>query len=64
MFDFSFVVEAYFWLTLSGAVAVAAGNRGRAKGEWFVFSVLTSPIVAAAYLFAMPPRSQEQSVTS
>jgi hypothetical protein len=55
MFDFDFLVYVYFWLAFSGAVAVAAGGRQRNVAVWFIVALLTTPIVAAAYLFAMPP---------
>jgi hypothetical protein len=55
------LVIGYFWLALSGAVAVAARWRRRSEGVWFIASLLASPIVAAAYLFAMPPEPPKQS---
>jgi hypothetical protein len=57
MFDFDFLVYVYFWIALSGAVAVAAYWRERSATAWFIVSLLASPLVAAAYLFAAtPPR--------
>jgi hypothetical protein len=53
MFDFDFLVYVYFWVAFSGAVAVAAYGRERSATAWFFVSLIASPIVAAAYLFAM-----------
>ncbi len=51
-----YLVAFYFWIALSGAIAVAAAARGRSSAAWFFISLIGSPLVAWAFLFAMPPQ--------
>lgn len=39
-----------FWLLLSIAIAVWAGNKGRSGLGWFLLSIIISPLLAAVLL--------------
>ncbi len=44
-----------FWIGFSIAVGTAAGPRGRSQGAWLLLSLAISPVLAACFLFALPP---------
>lgn len=48
------IVCLYFYAGFSIAVGTAAGPRGRSQGAWLLLALLLSPIMAAAFLFALP----------
>jgi hypothetical protein len=43
------------WFLLSFVVASAASQRGRSGFGWFLFSLVTTPVVAALFLLLFPP---------
>lgn len=40
------------WILLALCVGLLAGKRGRGSGSWFVLSLLLSPLIGVAMLFA------------
>lgn len=40
----------FFWIGLSISVGMLAGKRGRGSGNWFVLSLLISPLLAGIFL--------------
>jgi hypothetical protein len=47
------------WLLLSAVVSVAASSRGRNGPLWFVIAVVTSPLIAILFVFALPNLKDE-----
>lgn len=48
------------WLILSAIVSVAASSRGRNGILWFVIAVVTSPLLAILFVFALPNLKHEE----
>jgi hypothetical protein len=49
------MIILFFWIGFSVAVGIAANTRnGRGGFGWFVVALIISPILAAAFLFALP----------
>lgn len=48
------------WLILSAIVSVAASSRGRNGVLWFVIAVVTSPLIAILFVFALPNLKHEE----
>lgn len=49
------------WFLLSLAVGMAADTRyGRVGFGWFVLSLVTSPLIGAAFLWAAGPKTKRQ----
>lgn len=49
------LMVAILWFLLSFVIANAASQRGRGPFAWFIFSIVTSPILAALLLLLFPP---------
>lgn len=50
------------WLLLSAVVSIAASSRGRNGVFWFVIAVVTSPLIAFLFVFALPNLKQEATL--
>jgi hypothetical protein len=48
------------WLIFSAIVSVAASSRGRNGILWFVIAVVTSPLIAVLFVFALPNLKHEE----
>jgi hypothetical protein len=48
------------WLLLSAVVSVAASSRGRNGALWLVIAVVTSPLIAILFVFALPNLKHEE----
>jgi hypothetical protein len=53
------LIGLILWFMLSFVIANAAGQRGRSAFAWFLFSLLTTPILAALFLLLFPPVGQQ-----
>lgn len=42
------------WFVLSILVGLYAGSRGRGSGNWFVVSLLLSPLIGLIFVAALP----------
>jgi hypothetical protein len=51
------------WIVFSIAVGLRAEVRGRDKFRWCLLSVFTSPLLAAALLFLLPPAASQVQIT-
>ena len=50
------------WLVFSALVAMLAGSQQRSFAEWFVISLLVSPILAFLGLLVLPNPKKEKAV--
>lgn len=55
--EFLAIVSFLSWFLLSFAVGRFAGNRGRSRGGWLLFSLAFSPLVGAAYVAVLDDES-------
>jgi hypothetical protein len=49
------IIAFVLWFMLSFVVANAASQRGRRAIDWFLLSLITSPVLAALFLLLFPP---------
>lgn len=50
---------AIFWILFSVAVGLYAGSRGRGSGNWFVLSLLISPLIGFIFVLASNDLAKE-----
>ena len=50
------------WLLLSAVVSIAASSRGRNCAFWFIIAVVTSPLIAFLFVFALPNLKHEATL--
>ncbi len=56
------MVAVFFWVAFSVGVGMLAGKRGRGSGNWFVISVVVSPLLALIFLFASDDLSKKKDL--
>lgn len=49
----------FFWFALSVAVGMFASSRGRGSGNWFLISILTSPLLGFIFCAVSPNLTKE-----
>jgi hypothetical protein len=52
------------WLIFSAIVSIAASSRGRNGVLWFTIAVVTSPLVAILFVFALPNLKHEEMLSA
>lgn len=51
------------WFIASIIVGIAAGKRGRGSGNWFILSLIISPLLSALLLLVQPDLSKDAGAT-
>jgi preprotein translocase subunit SecG len=54
------LIAFFLWFMLSFIIANAANQRGRRAIDWFLLSLVTSPVLAALFLLLFPPITRRQ----
>jgi len=52
------------WILFSAVVGVSAKTRGRGGGNWFLLSLLISPLLAGLFLLASPRKNTFTDITT
>src|SRR5262249_53838953 len=62
--DLIVIIAGFLWLPLSVIVGLLANKRGRFGYNWFLLSVVVTPVVTGPLLLALPRQSASATVST